>query len=211
MTHELRDNYAIMAQQARQLFLTYDQVKLCRRLGLPYTEEEIPIRFLDRTLHLRRRDGQVCTETGDAADFNTVMSVYDLLCHSQEAPTLAGTFVPTTALHRIQGTHSVHENFYGREAAWFDAHQAALRRACEAMGGNPAAPGDLCYTLPVFDCFPCCLRFWAADEEFPASLQFLWDAKATDFVHYETLFYIAGALLQRLYARVEADLKASPV
>lgn len=201
----MRDNYAIMAEQARQLFLTYDQERLCRRLGLSCTGETIPIRFLDRMLHIRRRDGRVLTETGADADFSAVLSVYDLLCHSVDAPRLAGQFVPTTALHRIQGTHSVHENFYGREAAYFDARQAALRRACEAIGGVPAAPGDICYTLPVFDCFPCCLRFWAADEEFPASLQVLWDANATDLVHYETLFYMAGALLRRLTELMEQE------
>ena len=200
----MKDNYAIMAEQARQLFLSYDQEKLCRRLGLSYTAEDIPIRFLDRTLHIRRRDGQVLTESGKNADFNAVLSVYDILCHSEDTPKLQGQFVPTTALHRIQGTHSVHENFHSREADFFDARQEALRRACAALGGVPSAPGDICYILPVFDCFPCCLRFWAADEEFPASLQYFWDANATDFVFYETLFYIAGALSRRLMELCEA-------
>ena len=194
----MKDNYAIMAEQARQLFLTYDQEKLCRRLGLSYTEEDIPIRFLDRTLHIRRRDGQLLTPAGEKADFNAVLSVYDILCHSEDTPRLQGQFVPTTALHRIQGTHSVHENFHSREADFFNARQEALHRACKAMGGVPSAPGDICYIIPVFDCFPCCLRFWAADEEFPASLQYFWDANATDFVYYETLWYIAGALSRRL-------------
>lgn len=201
----MRDNYAIMAEQARQLFLNYDQETLCRRLGLTYTEEDIPIRFLDQTLHIRRRDGQVLTEAGDNADFNAVLSVYDILCHSEEVPTLQGQFVPTTALHRIQGTHSVHENFHNPEADFFDSRQEALPRACRAMGGVPSVPGDICYILPVFDCFPCCLRFWASDEEFPASMQFFWDANATDFVHYETLWYIAGALTRRLMELIELE------
>ena len=110
----MKDNYAIMAEQARQLFLTYDQEKLCRRLGLTCTAEDIPIRFLDQTLHIRRRDGQVLTAAGEKADFNAVLSVYDVLCHSEDTPKLRGQFVPTTALHRIQGTHSVHENFHSR-------------------------------------------------------------------------------------------------
>ena len=36
----MKNNYDIMAEQARQLFLTYDQVQLCRRLSLPFTDTE---------------------------------------------------------------------------------------------------------------------------------------------------------------------------
>ena len=37
-----------------------------------------------------------------------------------------------------------------------------------------------------------------ADDEFPAQLQFLWDSGALRFVHYETIFYIMGHVLNRL-------------
>ena len=52
--------------------------------------------------------------------------------------------------------------------------------------------------MDVFDFFPVCVRFWDADEEFPASLQFFWDAGALDFLYYETLWYVMGELLDRL-------------
>ena len=59
-------------------------------------------------------------------------------------------------------------------------------------------PIEGAYTLDVFDFFPGCVRFWDADEEFPASLQFLWDANALDFLYYETLWYVMGEVLDRL-------------
>ena len=46
--------------------------------------------------------------------------------------------------------------------------------------------------------FPVCLRFYDADEEFPASLQFLWDATALDFLYYETLWYVMDELTEEL-------------
>ena len=56
------------------------------------------------------------------------------------------------------------------------------------------------YIIDVFDFFPVCVRFWDADEEFPASLQFLWDANALDFLYYETLWYVMDELIGLLGA-----------
>ena len=42
---QIRNNYDVMAEQARLLFLGYDQQALCRRLSLPCGEEYI--RFID--------------------------------------------------------------------------------------------------------------------------------------------------------------------
>ena len=47
------------------------------------------------------------------------------------------------------------------------------------------------------------LRFWEADDEFPAQLQFLWDRNSMRYLTYETSFYTHGAILDRL---LEADM-----
>ena len=58
--------------------------------------------------------------------------------------------------------------------------------------------GDVAYCLPVFDCLPVRLSFWEADEDFPPSLQFQWDRNTTDFIHFETTFYVTSHLLARI-------------
>ncbi len=194
----MKNNYDVMAEQARQLFLTYDPAPLCRRLGLPFTDAEISIRFLGTDYHIRRSDGRVLDDAGRQANFNTVMSVYDLLCRSKETPILKREFVPITALNRIHGTHPVHETLNNPNAAFFAGRTAALAELCRRRGGTPWGKGDVSFVLPVFDFFPVRLCFWDADEEFPASLQFFWDANALQFVHYETLWYISGELTARL-------------
>ena len=35
-------------------------------------------------------------------------------------------------------------------------------------------------------------------EEFAPKIMILWDRKALDFMHFETLYYVIGLLLQRL-------------
>ena len=199
----MKNNYDVMAEQARQLFLTYDQEKLCQRLSLPCTPEEIPIHFLGSDYHIRRSNGRVLDSAGQQANFNTVMSVYDLLCRGSETPVLKGEFVPVTALNRIHGTHPVHETLNDPNAAFFAGRTAELAELCRRRGGIPWGKGDVSFILPVFDFFPVRLCFWDSDEEFPASLQFFWDANALQFVHYETLWYISGELTRQLKNEID--------
>lgn len=197
------NNYDIMAEQARLRFLTYDQETICRRLSLSPTPEIIPLRFLGRDYRICRRDGRICDSTGKGADCNTVMSIYDVLCRSEAVPHLSGQFVPTAALSGIHGTGPVHEDLNAHAAAFFSGRAEQLKAVCLRLGGELWGKGDVSCILPVFDFFPLRLCFWDADEDFPASLQFFWDANALDFLHYETLWYVTGALISQLKAEME--------
>lgn len=188
-----------MAEQARQLFLTFDRAALCRRAGLTDSPEGIRVRFLGEQHLIRSGDGLVLNAAGERASFNAVLSIYDVLCRPGETiPSLRGEFVPITALNRIHGTHSVHEDLNAQTAARFSGKAEALAAACRRRGGVLSGKGDVSFVLPVFDFFPVRLSFWDADDEFPASLQFFWDANALAFAHYETLWYMSGELTARL-------------
>ena len=191
-------NYDLMQERARQLFLGYDPEKLRVRLSLPRDPAGIPVRFLDETYLVRASDGEVTDGAGARAPFAVAMSIYDVLCRSERTPRLAGVFVPTMELHGIMGSNSVHEDLNRRDALFFTGKAAALAAACRALGGTPGELGDVCFRIPVFPFFPAELRFWEADEEFPAQLQFFWDRNALDFARYETLWYMAAALTDRL-------------
>ena len=196
------NNYALQVERARALFLTFDQAAMCARLGLTMTDTDIPIRFLGAPCRVRRADGAVLGPDGAPASFGAAMAIYDALARTN-APRLAGTWVPTAALHGIRGTHAVHEDLHAPAAARFAGRTAALSRALAALGGRPGLGGDVSAILDVFDFFPVCVRFWDADEEFPASLQFLWDANALDFLYYETLWYVMNELLERLTETIQ--------
>ena len=191
------NNYARQVEAARIQFLTWDQPAMCARLGLAMTDEAIPVRFLGRVCSVRRSDGAVLDPDGQPASFGTAMTIYDALARTN-APHLRGEFVPTTALHGIRGTHAVHEELHSPAAQRFAGRADQLERRLLALGGRPWGKGDVSYIIDAFDFFPVCVRFWDADEEFPASLQFLWDANALDFLCYETLWYLMGELIDRL-------------
>ena len=196
---ELKNNYAILAEESRRLFCSHDQEAMAARLGIEMTEKEIPIRYLGNQYRVERADGRVLDEAGSTAGFGATLAIYDLLCREDRpAPELSGEFVPTTSLHGIYSSHSVHEGLTDTEAQAFVGHSQALESALIACGGRQWGKGDVSYIIDVFDCFPVCVRFWDADEEFPASLQFLWDANALDFLYYETLWYVIGDLIEQL-------------
>ena len=57
---------------------------------------------------------------------------------------------------------------------------------------------DVCSKIPILPFFPVIFQFWEGDEEFAPKIMILWDRKALDFMHFETLYYVIGLLLQRL-------------
>ena len=198
------NNYAVMAERARQLFLTHDQPAMCARLGLPMTEDFIPINFFGKPYRVRRADAAVLRPDGSPAGFNEVLTIYDALARDN-TPTLSGEFVPTSALHGIRGTHAVHEDLHSPAAQRFAGRADALERALVLRGGRQWGKGDVSYVIDVFDFFPVGVRFWDADEEFPASLQFFWDANALDFLYYETLWYVMDELIGQLDEAIKTD------
>lgn len=57
------------------------------------------------------------------------------------------------------------------------------------------------------DFFPVLLQFWEGDEEFSPRLLLLWDRNTTEFLRFETTFYLQGDLLERLKNRMEAGAR----
>lgn len=54
------------------------------------------------------------------------------------------------------------------------------------------------FKLNLFPFLPIIIRFWEADDEFPASLQILADRNTLDYMHYETLMFALTHLFSRL-------------
>ena len=123
------------------------------------------------------------------------MSVYDMLCYSYERPeppALSGEWASLSVLGGIIGAGHTQKLHTPNVLAPMEGRLADIGAACEEMGGRPVKGGDVSYILPVFDFFPLWLQFWDADDEFPSSIQFLWDKNALEFMHYETLWYVVG-------------------
>jgi hypothetical protein len=78
----------------------------------------------------------------------------------------------------------------------------------QQLGGVKMGKGEVSYLLDIFDFLPMMLQFWESDEEFPASLQILWDENIIDYVHFERSFFIVDHVLRRiceLVKKMEAE------
>ena len=195
------DNYGIQARQAKQRFLTYDQDALIAKLRLEFDETYLYVPMLGTRYRLHRHSGDLQRQSGplwmDANTFAQVMTLLDLVCDSREDRFLTGRWKNMSAFGLL-----FHRNLLeGAKDPWaekFEQNPDLFRRACTALGGRSLNIGDIAYAIELFDGLEIALQLWFGDEEFPASLRFLWDENALMYLKYETMYYAKDLLLERI-------------
>lgn len=195
------DNYAIQTTQAKQRFLTYDQQELIRKLRLHADETYLYIPMLQQTHRIHRKTGDMERLAGgdwvSANSHGEVLTLLDLLCDSRPDRFITGKWKNMSAFGLM-----FHQNLLeGQRDPWadrFEADPEGFRKACEALAGTPFPTGDAAYAIELFDGLPIVIQLWFGDEEFPASLRFLWDENALMYIKYETMYFARSLLLQRL-------------
>ena len=199
------NNYLLQAAQAKRYFLTYDQEALIRKLQLPYDEDFLYPGLFARRYRLSRTPGDLEREEKglwrDANTFEEVMTLLDFVCDSREDRFVSGRFK-----NMADFGHAFHQNLLEERdpnAELFQSRAEDFRKACVALGGKPLPTGDIAYSIEVFDGLPLLVQLWFGDEEFPASLRFLWDENALMYLKYETMYYARELLLERLKAEME--------
>lgn len=202
-----RNNYDLQVDMARRIFMDYDQLLLIEKYALPADEAFLYLTYLNTPCRICRADGRIdqliSGSWEECRSFNTVMTIYDLLCYhkGRTPPALfhqwctAGNFIITGVTDT--GT------FTTKAAALFDGRLEELKAACFQLGGmeQPRLAGaDFTCRIPVTPFFPVLLQFWEGDEDFPPKLQLMWDRNADSFLHFETTFYLQGDVIGRLKA-----------
>jgi hypothetical protein len=204
---EKRDNYKLQVAQAKRHFLTYDQRELAARCGIRFDERYFYFRFLTEDHRLCRTTGDMQRlhrgEWVDANGFHEVMTVLDWLCDSRADRYITGRWVNLVSLG-----HSFHTQLQeeGEDplARCFDRAPDVFRAACEALKGEPLPGGDISYAIELTDGLRILVQLWHGDEEFPPRLRLLWDENTTRYIRYETAWYAAALLRQRLRENIPA-------
>ena len=196
------DNYEISRDRAQEYFLSFDQDAIIRAWDLEHDETNLYVSFFGRDYAVSRKEGTVTRcWNGETAGFGEVLSIFDLLCHAGENKSVSVRYAPVNSL-KGRPPMGVGTDFHTGTASQFDRDPEAFRRACLALGGTPVNMGDLGFRFPVFGELSVILKFYRADEDFPASLTLLWDENMLQFVFYETVFYMAGHLLGAIKERL---------
>ena len=198
------NNYEKMRDQMRPCFLAYDQEEMIGKFSLENDLYYLYISFCGRNYRIGRSTGVVEWSADDfqtcmIANYEESMTIYDVLCYSQKDCCLSGEFAPSSSLKGVVLTRmSAGGVADHRITKYFDANIDLLERACVALGGVPEGKGDLAYRIPIFDFMPVRFSFWRSDEDFPAEVQMLWDTNILSFMHFETIWYVAGHMLRRI-------------
>ena len=199
------NNYALQAQQAKAHFSTYDQNRLIAKLNLSHDEDYLFPVLLTEVYRIHRKSGDICRKTDsgwvDANSFEEVMTLLDLVCDSRENRFLSGRWKNMTDFG-LMFHRNLLENKTDPWAEKFQADPEGFRKACLALGGKPFSRGDIAYSLELFDGLPVLVQLWFGDDEFPASLRFLWDENALMYIKYETMYFAKALLLQKLEERM---------
>lgn len=194
---ERRDNYAIQAQSAKDIFLTYDQDALIRKLHLKSDDEYIytslfslPYRVCRKNGDLQRWDG---SEWIGANSFGEVMTLLDMLCDCKDNRIPAGKFKSMQSFG-LMFHQNLLEDTKDPQALWIDKNPDAFRAGCEKLKAAPFPGCDIGYEIEVFDGMHIVLQFWFGDDEFAPRLRYLWDENALQYIRYETMYFAVGFL-----------------
>ncbi len=131
-------------------------------------------------------------------DYFLWVSVVQYLISVRNIP-LAGELVPVAKLPYgeafFRGPHALPGDSLG---ALFGSDGGRFRSVMGELGAESAELGDVGVRVSVFPRLPVWLGFWAADDEFPARVTFLFDRTAGDHLPVDALWsavmVLAGAI-----------------
>lgn len=197
-------NYEVTKRRVQKEFLKYDQNDMIEKFKLKSEEDFLYIKFIGHDYRLNRKNGYLewsedgfrnCVE----ADFNEVLTIYDLLCDSKEHCKASGEYVNLKSMSKIRGSSkSLGDGLFSGSEKRFDHQGTLLSRACEKLGGIEAGKGDVAYEIPLFEFLNCRIQFWNSDEDFEAQMQIFLDKNILDFMRYETIWYAVSHLMKRI-------------
>lgn len=194
-------NYDQMIAFGRKLFLEWNQEEMIDRFHLRADDTWIYINFLGEPQRIHRESGRVENEnTGQDAGFAATLSIFDCICRDNPLPGMCQRRCPVNSLRNAARSSPNTTGLHQPAADFFQEHIPALRMAISAYA--PFPHGDAACIVPVFDWMDLVFQFWEGDEEFPPSVRFLWDENTPWYLRYESCYYVMGAFLDRIEARI---------
>lgn len=201
-----QDNYALMADHTRRLFLTYDQAAILEKIPMNADPDYFYFPVLDRTCRIDRHTGHFFWSSPEGwlpgTSPNDPITIFDYLCDSRPDRRLSGEFQALASFGHMFHTGLQENAPPTRLEQFIDAHPEQFREACLRLGGTPYPKGDIGFTLPLFPDLPVLVQFWHSDEDFPPQLRPFWDRNSLQWIRYETMYYAWGMILDRLSAIV---------
>ena len=159
-------NYEKQVYFARDLFLRYDQDAMIRKFDLTSDGQFLYVELLHQSYRISRSTGVVERLELDGMwtpceNYELVMTIYDVLCHSAAKPELSGEWGPLYGLQATMSSPSP-DKIFVRYAEKFSGRTEALAQACLALGGElqpVPKSADVCSKILILAVFPVIFQF----------------------------------------------------
>lgn len=196
-------NYEIMRNQMRSEFLKYNQTKMIQKYSLENDQDYLYLDFVLRHYRINRSNGVVewsgnHFETCVEADYNESMTIYDVLCYAKDHCSLSGNYCPISMLSGTVKSSIPGGTMFQKSADYFNGRIKELEAVCSILGEKADIKGDVAAKLYPFSFLPIIIQYWEADDEFPANLKFMFDENIMEYMHYETIFFMIGHVIERI-------------
>lgn len=185
----------IQRRQMAERFLRFDQKKMIQLFSLDHDENSIRITFLGKEYTIDREAGSMYLN-GQLADLDATASVFELLTKSEHLPMPVGRWESIASL--CTNTTDTSLTRYIEYLEPFHDDIPKMQNALLALGAEPASKGDVSAVLEIYPGISVWVQYWIADDEFPASIQFLFDAKIEDHFRWSLLWNVMTTITNRM-------------
>jgi hypothetical protein len=195
------DDYKNARKLAIEKLATVSFDTISQRTGFESAEaDRFRIAFLDRVYH-------VCFpefEFEDEAESREAVPIQEqiLILHYMLSPASAPLTENWISYREIPGASFYYSAFVKRAIdplkKVFGQNIDGLLRAGETLGGKTIDPGDAGYEFRLFPNIPVRIILWAADDEFPAEANIVFNENIRGSLSPEDIAWLAGMLVYRL-------------
>ncbi|MBI3947747.1 MAG: DUF3786 domain-containing protein [Armatimonadetes bacterium] len=193
-----QDHYEVAARTARDALRQSDIRERCARSGADYQAENrlVAVPLLRETLRVTWPDLEFLPDGTGAAPAlrEQILALHYLVTATGAAPT--GNWV---TFDQVPGGLFYLPAFRGRSVdrlvRAFGERPERLADAARALGGAPAAHGDVGVVVPMFPRVALLLVLWRGDDEIAPSGNVLFDSSVRDYLPTEDIAVAAGMVV----------------
>jgi len=177
------------------LFLEYDQEKMIELHSLRHDNDSIYIEFIKKQYRIDRHTG-VMYEGEREANLDEMCSVFEFLTHSPHLSVVTGKWESIDSL--CTNTTDTSLGRYLDYLKPFGGDSEKMKAALVSLGGILKNQGDASAVIEIFQDVPVWFQYWEADEEFPESVTFLFDAGSADHFRWSLLWNVMTCITDRM-------------
>lgn len=162
---------------------------------------EFQLLYWERPIRLTYPQG-VLYKSGSsdpASDFEQALLLY-YFCMADGSP-VQGEWISFSELPDGKFYVQAYQGYTGSELSRAFGNQVeAFAGACQALGGERHALGDVSFRFQALPRVPLLVVYWQGDEDFPASAQVLFDSSASRYLTTDACAILGSAVTRRILA-----------